>query len=187
MMPFLRKSKFPMINIAFIITIIYQNRFLLWSDVVIFRTIHYLGQWISVLNNSAMPSLVYNTSISYSPVLYTSVKKQLHPKISKVHWTWFSRIWHNILTQQATYGNRMDLTIIANNCNPPPPKKNNTRTNAKEHFNNLRQHASQKMVLCLQHHSNFEFARSNNEVFSRVGLVLESVGLATHHFRIARG
>jgi hypothetical protein len=127
MMPFLRKSKFPMINIAFIITIIYQNRFLLWSDVVIFRTIHYLGQWISVLNNSAMPSLVYNTSISYSPVLYTSVKKQLHPKISKVHWTWFSRIWHNILTPQATYGNRMDLTIIPNNWNPPPQKKKKIR------------------------------------------------------------
>ena len=67
-----------------------------------------------------------------------------------------------------------------------PQKKENTRTNAKEHVNNLRQHASQKVVLCLQHHSNFEFARLDKGVFSRVGLVLESVGLATNDLKIAR-
>ena len=138
MMPFLRKSKFPMINIAFIITIIYQNRFLLWSDVVIFRTIHYLGQWISVLNNSAMPSLVYNTSISYSPVFYTSVKEQLHPKISKVHWSWtaeFDTIGRHNKQQMET---GWTWRSSQNNCNPPR-RKENTRTNANEHFNNLRQ------------------------------------------------
>jgi hypothetical protein len=67
MMTFLSKSKFPMINIAIIITITNQNRFVLWSDVFIFGTIYYLGQGISVLINCAMPSLVYDTSISYSP------------------------------------------------------------------------------------------------------------------------
>jgi hypothetical protein len=49
MMVFLHKSKFPMINIAIIITIANQNCFLLWSDVFIFGTIHYLGQGISLL------------------------------------------------------------------------------------------------------------------------------------------
>jgi hypothetical protein len=50
MMTFLRKSKFPMINIVIIITITNQNCFLLWSDVFIFGTIH-LGQGISILIN----------------------------------------------------------------------------------------------------------------------------------------
>ena len=53
MMIFLYKSKFPMINIAIIITITNQNHFLLWSDIFIFGTIHYLGQGISVLINKA--------------------------------------------------------------------------------------------------------------------------------------
>ena len=44
MMTFLRKLKFPMINIATIITITNQNCFLLWSDVFIFGTIHCLGK-----------------------------------------------------------------------------------------------------------------------------------------------
>jgi hypothetical protein len=67
MMAFLRKSKFPMINIAIIITIANQNCFLLWSDVFIFGTIHYLGQGISLLINCAIPSPVFGTSLSYSP------------------------------------------------------------------------------------------------------------------------
>ena len=66
MMAFLRKSKFPMINIA-IVTIANQNCFLLWSDVFIFGTIHYLGQGISLLINCAIPSPVFGTSLSYSP------------------------------------------------------------------------------------------------------------------------
>ena len=48
MMAFLHKSKFPMINIAIIITIANQNCFLLWSDVFIFGTINYLGHGISL-------------------------------------------------------------------------------------------------------------------------------------------
>jgi hypothetical protein len=40
---------------------------LLWSDVFIFGTIHYLNQGISVLFNCAIPSPDSNTSISYSP------------------------------------------------------------------------------------------------------------------------
>ena len=67
MMAFLRKSKFPMINIAIIITIANQNCFLLWSDIFIFGTIHYLGQGISLLINCAIPSPVSDTSLSYSP------------------------------------------------------------------------------------------------------------------------
>jgi len=60
-----------MINIAIIITITTQNHFLLWSDVFIFGTVHYLGQGISLLINCAKPSLVSDTSISYSPcILY---------------------------------------------------------------------------------------------------------------------
>jgi hypothetical protein len=55
MMAFLRKSKFPMINIAIIITIANQNCFLLWSDVFIFGAIHYLSQGISPLINCAIP------------------------------------------------------------------------------------------------------------------------------------
>ena len=66
-MAFLRKSKFPMINIAIIITIANQNCFLLWSDIFIFETIHYLGQGISLLINCAIPSPVSDTSLSYSP------------------------------------------------------------------------------------------------------------------------
>jgi hypothetical protein len=54
MMAFLRKSKFPMINIAIIITLANQNCFLLWSDVFIFGIIHFLGQGISLLINCAM-------------------------------------------------------------------------------------------------------------------------------------
>jgi hypothetical protein len=67
MMTFLRKSKFPMINIATIITITNQNCFLLWSDVFFFGTIHCLGQGISVLINCSIPSLVSDNLISYSP------------------------------------------------------------------------------------------------------------------------
>ena len=67
MMVFLHKSKFPMINIAIIITIANQNCFLLWSDVFIFGTIHYLGEGISLLINCAIPSPVSDSSLSYSP------------------------------------------------------------------------------------------------------------------------
>ena len=67
MIIFLHKSKFPMTNIAIIITITNQNRFLLWSDVFIFGTIHYLCQGISVLINCAIPSPVSDISISNSP------------------------------------------------------------------------------------------------------------------------
>jgi hypothetical protein len=64
MMTFLRNSKFTMINIAIIITITNQNRFLLWSDISIFRTIHYLGKGISVLINCVIPTLVSDTLTS---------------------------------------------------------------------------------------------------------------------------
>ena len=64
MMTFLYKSKFPMINRAIIITITNQNHFLLWSDVFIFGTIHYLGQGISVLINCYIPIPVSDTLIS---------------------------------------------------------------------------------------------------------------------------
>jgi len=56
-----------MINIAIIITITNQNRFLLWSDVFTFGIIHYLSKWISVLINCAIPSPVSDTSIFYKP------------------------------------------------------------------------------------------------------------------------
>jgi hypothetical protein len=67
MMTFLHKSKFPMLNIATIITITNQNCFLLWSDVFVFGTIHCLGQGISILINCSIPSLVSDNLISYSP------------------------------------------------------------------------------------------------------------------------
>ena len=66
-MVFLRKSKFPMINISIIITIAIQNCFLLWSDVFIFGTIHYLDEGISLLINCAIPSPVSDSSLSYRP------------------------------------------------------------------------------------------------------------------------
>ena len=56
-----------MINIAIIKTITNQNRFLLWSDIFIFETIHYLSHGISVLINCAIPSPISHTLISYSP------------------------------------------------------------------------------------------------------------------------
>jgi hypothetical protein len=55
MMTFLRKSKIPMINIAIIITITNQNRFLPWSELFIFATIHYLDQGISELSILLQP------------------------------------------------------------------------------------------------------------------------------------
>ena len=67
MTTFLRKSKFPMINIATIIIITNQNCFLLWSDVFIFGTIQCLGQGILVLINCSISSLVSDNLISYSP------------------------------------------------------------------------------------------------------------------------
>jgi len=80
MMIFLHKSKFPMTNIAIIITITNQNRFLLWSDIFIFGTIHYLCQGISVLINCAIPSPVSDTSISNSPCTLYFCKATVTPK-----------------------------------------------------------------------------------------------------------
>ena len=80
MMTFLRKLKFPIINIAIIISITNQNRFVLWSDVFIFGTIHYLGQGISVLINCAMPSPVSDISISYSPCTLYFHKVKVTPE-----------------------------------------------------------------------------------------------------------
>ena len=80
MMAFLRKSKFPIINIAIIISITNQNRFLIWSDVYIFGTIHYLVQWISVLINCTMPSPVSDISISYSPCTLYFHKVKVTPE-----------------------------------------------------------------------------------------------------------
>jgi hypothetical protein len=146
MMTFLRKSKFPMINIAILITITNQNRFLLWSDVFIFRIIHYFDQGISVWINCPIPSPVSDTSISYSPCTLYFCKLTVTPanNTSDQNTEWVSKIWLNFSNQQIdrylTNGNLTCTVIITKQLSQIKCKvRGQTQTNIS---NTIAQHVS---------------------------------------------
>jgi hypothetical protein len=117
MMTFLHKSKFPMINIATIKTITNQNCFLLWSDVFIFGTIHFLGQGITVIRTVYSSIVLCPVGL---PILWSPTDPGRFCKGNSYTWKYWRSTDHESAMSDTilqvnihvTNGNCKDLTVI---------------------------------------------------------------------------